>query len=67
MGSTEEELMVDLQGKFNGTPLALSGGFFDSADIFIDNRPVNVKFDGHFGDAKLVVKGTAGPLMSKLM
>lgn len=61
LGSEEDRLVIDLKGSFNETPLAFSGGF-DNAEFFIDNQPANVKFDGHFGDAKLVVQGKAGPL-----
>ena len=61
VGSTEDELPIELRGKFNDIPLAFSGGF-DSADFIVANRPAKVNFDGHFGDAKLLAKGTIGPL-----
>ena len=61
VGSTKDKLDIDLKGKFNDIPLAFSGGL-DNAEFFVDNQPANVKFDGHFGDAKLAVTGTAGPL-----
>ena len=56
-----DRLTVDLAGIFNDIPLALSGGF-DNADFFVDNQTAPVSFNGHFGDAKLAVLGTAGPL-----
>ncbi len=59
--TTEDGLTVEVTGKFNDIPLALSGGL-DNAEFFIDNQPAKVKFGGYFGDAKLVVQGTAGPL-----
>ena len=62
VGSTEEKVNLDLKGQFKGIPLALSGSL-DNANIMIDNKPSNVGFDGHFGEAKLVVRGTAGPLV----
>jgi uncharacterized protein involved in outer membrane biogenesis len=61
VGSTEDKLSIELRGKFNDIPLAFSGGF-DSADFIVANRPAKVNFDGHFGDAKLLAKGTIGPL-----
>jgi len=61
IGSPEDMLAIDLKGKFNDIPLAFSGGL-DNAGFFVDNKPANVKLDGHFGDAKLAVTGTAGPL-----
>ena len=57
----DNRLAIDLAGKFNNIPLALSGGF-DNAEFFVDNQPAPVSFDGYFGDAKLAVRGTAGPL-----
>ncbi|MBW1750582.1 MAG: AsmA family protein, partial [Deltaproteobacteria bacterium] len=56
-----DRLTVELEGKFNDIPLALSGGF-DNADFFVDNQTASVKFDGHFGDVKLAIRGTVGPL-----
>jgi len=61
IGTADEKLAIELKGKFNDIPLAFSGGL-DNAEFFIDNRPANVKFDGHFGSAKLAIQGTAGPL-----
>ncbi|MEA2115779.1 MAG: AsmA family protein [Thermodesulfobacteriota bacterium] len=56
-----DRLTVELEGKFNDIPLALSGGF-DNVDFFVNNQSAPVSFDGHFGDAKLEIRGTAGPL-----
>lgn len=56
-----DRLTVELEGKFNDIPLALSGGF-DNADFFVDNLPAPISFDGYFGDVKLAILGTAGPL-----
>ena len=61
VGITKDGLIIEAAGKFNGIPLALSGRC-DNSEFIIDNQPANVKLDGHFGDAKLAVRGTAGPL-----
>jgi uncharacterized protein involved in outer membrane biogenesis len=61
VGSTEDELAIELRGKFNDIPLAFSGGC-DSGEFFVANRPAKAKFNGHFGDIKLLAKGTVGPL-----
>ncbi|KKK92284.1 hypothetical protein LCGC14_2704470, partial [marine sediment metagenome] len=55
------KLPIELQGKFNDIPLKISGGF-DNVENLIDNKPANVRLDGHFGETKLVVSGTLGPL-----
>lgn len=57
----EDGLIVDVTGKFNNISLGLTGGL-DNAQFFIDNSPAKVKFEGYFGDAKLMVQGTIGPL-----
>jgi uncharacterized protein involved in outer membrane biogenesis len=57
----EDRLTIELAGKFNDIPLALTGGF-DNAEFFAGNQPAQVSFDGHFGEANLMVRGTAGPL-----
>ena len=57
----DDRLALELSGKFNDMPLALSGGF-DNAEFFVNNQPAPVSFDGHFGDVKLAIRGTAGPL-----
>jgi len=61
LGSVDEGLAIELKGTLNNTPLALTGRF-DNAEFLIDNLSSNVKFDGYFGEAKLAVKGTVGPL-----
>ena len=57
----EDRLTVDVTGKLNNIPLGLTGGL-DHAEFFIDNPSAKVEFDGYFGDAKLMVQGTVGPL-----
>ena len=61
VGTSEDGLTVDVTGKFNNIPLGLTGGL-DHAEFFIDNPLAKVEFDGYFGDTKLVVRGTVGPL-----
>ena len=61
IGSADDELSIELKGMYNDIPLAFTGGF-GNAEVFVDNQPAGLKLVGHFGDAKLVVQGTAGPL-----
>ena len=60
VGSKEKNLVVDISGQYNQIPLALTGGL-DNDHFFVDNKPAGIKLNGHFGDAKLSVEGSAGP------
>jgi uncharacterized protein involved in outer membrane biogenesis len=57
-----ERLTIDFDGSFNDVPLEFTGSC-DNARIFVDNQATAVQIDGHAGDVKLAVTGTAGPVV----
>ncbi|MCG6909890.1 MAG: AsmA family protein, partial [Deltaproteobacteria bacterium] len=56
----EGELTVRVDGHAKKIPIALTGGFEDVKTVG-DKVTAKVRFDGHFGDAKLALTGSVGP------
>lgn len=61
VGPRGGKLTVAFAGRFDDTPLALSGAF-DDAEFMVANRPTHVGLTGRFGHIRCQVEGTAGPL-----
>ena len=61
VSTTGERLTIDITGSFNVIPMEFTGSL-DNARFLVDNQATGVQIDGHAGDVKLAVTGTAGPV-----